>query len=476
MADEARIELGHRAAHAPGEENEMDKTETKPKLLVVEDDDDLSTQMKWGLAADYAVFLAGDRETALAVHRKERPPLVTLDLGLPPRAHEVEEGFETLAALLQEDPGAKIIVITGRDERTHALHAIARGASDYFPKPILMDELKITLRRALHIYELERENRDLQRHVDPEAFERMLGTSPCMQDVFSSIRKVATTEAPVLVMGESGSGKELVARAIHHRSERRDGPFVVINCGAIPEILLESELFGHEKGAFTGAHIQRRGRIESAHGGTLFLDEIGELPLSLQVKLLRFLQEHRIERVGGRDELLVDARVIAATNVDLKQAMAQGRFREDLYYRVGVVVVSVPALRERGDDVALLAKSFLDRFAAETKKRVAGFTPQALEALRQHAWPGNVRELDHVIERAVLMSSSSVVTAFDLALQSTPDARLSARLEEMSLEEAERLLIKKALARFEGNANRAAEALGLSRSALYRRLQKYGLS
>ena len=297
-------------------------------------------QMHWALTQDYEVFLAHDRASALHVFQAEKPIVVTLDLGLPPHPRDMEEGFQTLSAILQEKATAKVIVITGNEDREYALRAIGQGAYDFFRKPIEIDELKVILRRALHVAQLEQEHRALQQRLGCEAFETMIGSSPQMQAVFATLRKVAASDVPVLVVGESGTGKELVARALHQQSGRTAAPFVAINCGAIPETLLESELFGHEKGAFTGAHMQRKGKIESAQGGTLFLDEIGELPASLQVKLLRFLQEYQIEHIGGRKAIPVDVRVIAATNVDLKQAMAAGRFREDLYYRTHSEILS----------------------------------------------------------------------------------------------------------------------------------------
>ena len=317
-----------------------------PKLLLVDDDQDICSQMKWALAGDYELQLAHDGGGAVEALKQNHPLVIVLDLGLPPHPNSPEEGLAALSALLALDPLAKIIVVTGQSEKEHALQAISQGAYDFLCKPVEMTELKIILKRAFHVAQLERECRQLQRRSGDDSFEGMLGTSPEMQAVFGSIRKVATTEAPVLILGESGTGKEMAALAIHRKSARRDGPFVAINCGAIPETLLESELFGHEKGAFTGAHMQRKGRIETASGGTLFLDEVGEIPLLLQVKLLRFLQEQTIERVGGRTKLEIDTRVIAATNLDLKNAMTAGKFREDLFYRLAVVVIRLPSLRE----------------------------------------------------------------------------------------------------------------------------------
>jgi two-component system NtrC family response regulator len=446
----------------------------KPKLLIVEDDEELRTQMRWALSQEYNIILAGDRESAISNFRIEPPLVVTLDLGLPPQPAGVEEGFNTLADILNIDNSAKVIIITGRGEKENALRAIAQGAYDFFYKPIQVDELKVVLRRAFHISQLEREQRTLQQRLSRDTFEDMLGMCRKMQDVFSVIRKISTTEAPVLIMGESGTGKELVARAIHRLSIRKDKPFIVINCGAIPENLLESELFGHEKGAFTGAHIQRKGRIEMTEGGTLFLDEIGELPFSLQVKILRFLQEKVIERVGGREQIEVDARVIAATNRDLKEAMRDGRFREDLFFRLGVILVSLPPLREREGDVILLAKAFLERYADENRKKVKGFTNQAINAIEQYTWPGNVRELENRIKRAVIMADGRKITSADLELET-----LQPEYERMGLKEArdalEKELIIKALARNQGNVTKAAIDLEVSRPTLYDLMEKFGI-
>jgi two-component system NtrC family response regulator len=446
----------------------------KAKLLIVEDDDDLRTQLKWGLGQTYQVFLAGDRSSALGVFRKMSPAVVTLDLGLPPKPLEVEEGFLVLTEMLAHDPLCKVIVITGRDDRAHALEAIAQGAYDFLSKPVHLDELQVILKRALHVYHLEKEHRELQQQLSYQAFEHMLGSSAQMLQVFDSIRKVGTTDAPVLIVGESGTGKELTAQAIHRRSARKDKPFVVINCAAIPENLLESELFGHEKGAFTGAHVQRKGRFELARGGTLFLDEIGELSLPLQVKLLRFLQEHRIERIGGREEIAVDTRVLAATSTNLEQSLREGRFREDLYYRLAVVVISLPPLRERDGDVELLAKAFLHRYAAEHKKKVTGFTPKALRTMERHSWPGNIRELDNRIQRAVIMTGGPKLTPEDLELSSSDGRHVGLALKEAK-EALERELIQRALVSSRGNISRAAEELGISRPTLYELMEKLGI-
>jgi two-component system NtrC family response regulator len=447
---------------------------SKPKLLIVDDDEGLCTQLKWALAQDYEVFLAGDRRSGLELFSRERPSIVTLDLGLPPRVNSVDEGFSVLNDILLQDVGAKVIVVTGQEEREHALKAIDQGAYDFFCKPIQIDELRVVLGRAHYVYQLELEQRELRRRLTGESFGEMLGWSSKMQEVFAAIRKVATADVPVLVVGESGTGKELAARAIHRESARKNGPFVVINCGAIAATLLESELFGHEKGAFTGAHIQRKGRIELAQGGTLFLDEIGELSLELQVKLLRFLQERSIDRVGGRVPISIDARVIAATNIDLNEALTQGRFREDLYYRLNVVSLPLPPLRERGEDVVLLAKVILDRFAAETGKSIKGFTDEAQKAIRSHRWPGNVREMENRIRRAVVMADGPRLTPtlMELASRDFNDARRGLKEAREALE---RDLIQRSLNQHKGNVSRTATELGISRPTLYELMQKLGI-
>jgi len=447
----------------------------RPKLLIVDDDEGLCTQLKWALAQDYEVFLTGDRQSSLEVFNKERPSIVTLDLGLPPRSNSVDEGFSTLSDILSQDMGAKVIVVTGQAEREHALKAIDQGAYDFFCKPIQIDELRVVLARALHVYQLEQEQRELRLRLGNESFREMFGWSSKMQGVFALIRKVATADVPVLIIGESGTGKELAARAIHRESNRRQGPLVVINCGAIPATLLESELFGHEKGAFTGAYIQRKGRIELAQGGTLFLDEIGELSLELQVKLLRFLQEHSFERVGGRVPISIDARVIAATNIDLNQALTEGLFREDLYYRLNVVTIGMPPLRDRGDDILLLAKVLLERSAAEAGKSIKGFTEGAERAMRSYPWPGNVRELENRIKRALIMSDGQRVVPGDLELEPQHIQRGGHNLRE-AREKLEKSLIQEALGRQRGNLTRVAEDLGISRPTLYELMEKLGIS
>ena len=337
-----------------------------------------------------------------------------------------------------------------------------------------MDELKVVLKRAFHVSQLEQEQRELRQRLSGDTFEGMIGTSTKMQDVFSAIRKVATTDAPVLIRGESGTGKELVARAIHRLSIRASRPFIPINCSAIPENLIESELFGHEKGTFTGAHVQRKGRFEMAEGGTLFLDEIGDLPLTLQVKLLRFLQEKTIERVGGREQIEVDTRIVAATNRDLEEAMRKATFRDDLFYRISVINISLPPLRERSADIVLLAKAFLDRYASESRKKIKGFSSQVIEALERYTWPGNVRELENRIKRSVIMSEGKKITLEDLEMQSVAGVKENILLKD-ARENLEKELILKAIARNENNLTKAASDLGISRPTLYDLMQKLGI-
>jgi two-component system, NtrC family, response regulator len=445
----------------------------KPKLLLVDDDDEIRTQMRWALAADYEILVAAQRSTAIETYRVHRPPVVLLDLGLPPQPANPEEGLATLAELLALDRSVKVVIISGQGEKQTALRAIGAGAYDFLGKPVDIAELKVVLRRCFHVAQLEKEYDALQLQVDSGTFEGLMGGGSRMQAVFASIRKVAASEAPVLILGESGTGKEMTARAIHRLSSRRNGPFVAINCSAIPETLIEGELFGHEKGSFTGAHAQRKGRIEHAEGGTLFLDEIGEVPLPIQVKLLRFLQEQCIERIGGRQEIRVDTRVLAATNADLKQGMSNGAFREDLFYRLAVVQIVLPPLRERDEDTTLLARAFLQRFAAENGKSGLSFGPDAIRALHHHTWPGNVRELQNKIRRAVIMSDRKRISAQDLELQEGSSNGGSLR---EARERVERDVVGQALRRSGGNISAAAVELGVSRPTLYELMDKLGIA
>jgi len=452
------------------------------KLLIVDDNEDIRRQLRWGIGKEYSLFLAADGTEALELFRKHRPQVVTLDLGLPPHEDSSEEGFRCLGEMLRMAPEAKVIVITGNEGKEIAVKAVQMGAYDFYQKPINLDELKVIIKRAFHLQTLEDENRRLQSALDGCGTDAkgILGQCPEMQQVFTTIRKVASSDISVLIHGESGTGKELVARAIHAQSLRKDGPFIPINCGAIPENLLESELFGHEKGAFTGAMARVQGKVEYAHKGTLFLDEIGELPLNLQVKLLRFLQEKVIQRVGGREDITVDARIIAATNVDILQAMEAGKFREDLYYRIGVVTVTLPPLRSRGDDLMLLANFFLKRYANDLKKKMKGFSETSREYMENYGWPGNVRELENKVQRAVLMASGAVIEPDDLGFIERPMARKISNSDVTTLREArervEREMIKGAIANSKGNIAKASEELGISRPTLYDLMKKYGIS
>jgi two-component system NtrC family response regulator len=384
------------------------------------------------------------------------------------------EGLALLEGLLAIDRLTKVVVLTGNNERSSALRAIQSGAFDYIQKPVHLETLRVTLSRAAYVHQLEQENRRLQQQATQDGFQGIIGTSSQMQHLFETVRRVASSDLAVLIVGESGTGKELVARAVHRESPRRDGAFIAINCGAIPENLLESELFGHEKGSFTGAHMQRKGRIESAQGGTLFLDEIGELPLSLQVKLLRFLQEQKVERVGGRESIAVDTRIVAATNMNLTEAMQLGTFRKDLFYRLSVVQIQVPPLREREEDPVFLAQALLLKYRDQLNMRVTGLSDEAREAIRAYHWPGNVRELENRLKRAVVMAHGTTLQPSDLELsvESTPTSYLTLREARSQFEKN---LIRQALARTNGNVTRAAEELGISRQALHESMHKYGL-
>jgi two-component system, NtrC family, response regulator len=458
------------------------------KLLIVDDSDEIRKQLKWGLGQEYRVLLAESVPKALELFAAHQPKVMTLDLGLPPDAEGATEGLRCLREVLAQAPATKVIMLTGNEERQHALQAISLGAYDFYSKPIDLAELRVILARAFHLSRLEEENRRMHLAMGGVGSDLsgIFGQCPAMLEVFATLRKVASVDVPVLVLGESGTGKELVARALHGKSLRAGGAFIPINCGAIPENLLESELFGHEKGAFTGAQARVQGKVEYASGGTLFLDEIGEMPPLLQVKLLRFLQERVIQRVGGREDIAVDARIVAATNVDIQQAIGRGRFREDLYYRLGVISITLPPLRERGDDVHLLANLFLRRCSEAFGKRVRGFSSEALAALLAYPWPGNVRELENKVKRAVVMAETPLVEPQDLGL-AAPAGPVAAEqgsvkpptLAGLTLREARALVEKELISgeidRQSGNIAQAAEALGVSRPTLYDLLKKYGL-
>jgi two-component system, NtrC family, response regulator len=448
---------------------------TKTRLLIVDDDEDICTQMKWALGNDYEPLTAGDRAGALAAFTAHPPAVTLLDLGLPPHPNEPDEGLSVLSAFLGLDPLAKVIIVSGQGDKQNALRAVGAGAYDFLCKPVDMEELRLLLQRCVYVGELEQEYRALQNSARADVFEDILGASPQMQAVFDFIGKVAPTNAPVLILGESGTGKEMVAQALHRRSAQKSGPFVAINCNTIPENLLESELFGHEKGAFTGAHSQRKGHIETAAGGTLFLDEIGELPASVQVKLLRFLQEKCFQRVGGRQEIQSDARVLAATNRNLQEHVASGKFREDLYFRLAVVVVKIPPLRERGDDITLLAKAFLHSYSVEHGKPGLTFATDALRTLNLHRWAGNVRELQNRVRRAVIMAEGKRVSARDLELTDTLNSLPPQTLRE-ARESVEREMVLEALRRHKGRITPAALELGISRPTLYELMEKLGVA
>ena len=446
----------------------------RERLLIIEDDEDIRTQLTYALQDEYDVSVAGDRTRAAAAVQEAPPEIVTLDLGLPPTPDTAEEGLRALEDILAVAPEAKVIIITGNGDRANAVAAVERGAFDYHLKPVNLDDLKVVLRRASYLRQLERESEEQARQrEDSVRFTDILGSTPKMREIFGVIQRVAKTDATVLCEGESGTGKELVARAVHTHSPRKSGPFVAINCGAIPETLLESELFGHERGSFTGAHAQRKGKIEMATGGTLFLDEITEMSLPLQVKLLRFLQQREIERVGGREVIPIDVRVVAATNQSLDEALRGGRFREDLYYRLSVVTIHLPPLRERGEDVVLLANAFLRRNAQALKRKVR-FSPEALEAIVKYQWPGNIRELENKVHRAVIMATSRIIGSADLDLN--PSAVIDAlpTLRE-ARDQSERRLIVNALVRSRGNISRAARVLDISRPTFHDMLVKHSI-
>lgn len=451
------------------------------KILIVDDSPDIRQQLKWGLNEEYTVLLAGDVNEALDIFKKQEPGVVILDLGLPPYEDTSVEGFRGLAELLEHNPHVKVIMLTGNSERENALKAMRMGAYDFYPKPPVLSELKVIISRAFHLANIEEQNRSLQKTIELKSKDScgIIGQCPEMQKVFSTIKKVASSDVSVFITGESGTGKELVAQALHEAGIRKSGPFIPINCGAIPENLLESELFGHEKGAFTGAHATVQGKLQYAHKGTLFLDEIGELPFNLQVKLLRFLQEGVIQRVGGRTDIAVDTRTVCATNVDIAKAISEGLFREDLYYRISVITINLPPLRERGDDILLLANYFLRLFNDENKKKVRRFSSSALNFLKSYEWPGNVRELRNRIQRAIIMSDTTAIEAADLGCEIEPPA-LTETAPVVSLREArnkvERELIAVEIDRQNGNIVKAAEVLGVSRPTLYDLMKKHGLT
>jgi two-component system, NtrC family, response regulator len=453
-----------------------DKPSAPPRLLIIEDDPGLQAQLKWAYE-DFQVTIVGDRASALAALRAEDPPVVTLDLGLPPDPDGTSEGFAVLDEIMRIRPETKVIVASGHNAHESALEAVARGAYDFYRKPVDIEALGLIVRRALQLHRLEGENRKLASRVgsDNTVLGSLITAAPEMVRVARTIERVANTNVTVMLLGASGTGKELLARGLHEASDRRHGPFVAINCAAIPDTLLESELFGHEKGAFTGAIKTTEGKIEQAAGGTLFLDEVGDIPLQLQVKLLRFLQERVIERIGSRQSIPVDTRIVCATHQDLEAMIAAGSFREDLFYRLAEIVVRIPGLAERPGDGPLLAKAFLARFAREMNPQIKGFAPDALAAIDAWPWPGNVRELENRVKRAVIMADGKLVAAADLDLPAPdPDEPCALNLKS-AREQADRKAIRHALARSEGNISSTAKLLGISRPTLYDLLKQYDL-
>ena len=448
-------------------------TEQQKRLLVVEDDPGLQSQLRWCFE-DFEVLVAEDRESALAQLRRYEPPVVLQDLGLPPDAEGISEGLATLEETLALAPATKVIVVTGHGDQENAVKAVGLGAYDFYQKPVETEALQLIVSRAYQIFKLEQENQRLLRFESTSPLDGIVAASEKMLQICRIIEKVAPTNATSLLLGESGTGKELLARALHSLSPRADKRFVSINCAAIPENLLESELFGYERGAFTGAVKQTQGKFELADGGTLFLDEIGDMPLALQAKLLRFLQERVIERIGGREEISVDVRIVCATNRDPKTAISEGLFREDLYYRVSEITIDIPPLREREGCRLILARTLLEREAEKQNRPIKGFSQDAQSAIQNYSWPGNVREMENKIKGAVIMVEGKQVTAADLGLSDVDTAGPDLNLREVR-RQAESRAIKRALVFSAGNISRAAKMLGITRPTLYDLLEKYDI-
>jgi len=439
-------------------------------LLIVEDDPGLQKQMRWSFDG-YEIAVAGGREEALAYLRRHEPAVVTLDLGLPPDADGASEGLATLSEILALAPRTKVIVVTGNQDRANAVKAVGLGAYDFCQKPFDPEILGLIVQRAFRLHALQQENILLLQSQD-SPIQGMITADPAMLKMCRSIERVAPADATVLLLGESGTGKEVLARALHQMSPRSSKKFVAINCAAIPENLLESELFGYEKGAFTGANKQTRGKIEFADGGTFFLDEVGDLPSSLQAKILRFLQERVLERIGGREEIAVDVRIVCATHQNLKKLIEEGRFREDLFYRLSEIVFTIPPLRERPGDAVLLAQVLMHKFSRQQGRSLLGFKPDALEAIESYAWPGNVREMENYIKRAVIMAEGSQIGVEDIGLSTAVKEPVNLRQVR---DDAERKAIIKVLGRVDGNMVRAAELLGVSRPTLYDLINRHNL-
>ncbi len=445
----------------------------KESLLVVEDDQGIQSQLKWSFD-DYDVNIAGDREEAISLLRRIEPKVVTLDMGLPPDPGGTTEGLATLQQILELAPQTKVVVVTGNDDRESAVKAIGLGAYDFYLKPIDADILSLIVNRAFRVRELEDENSRLSSIEVESPLTGLIAASPQMLKICRTIEKVAPADVTTLLLGESGTGKEVLAKALHSLSPRAKQRFVAINCAAIPENLLESELFGYEKGAFTGATKQTLGKIETANQGTLFLDEIGDLPLPLQAKLLRFLQERVIERVGGRQEIPVDVRVICATHRNIKDMIQSGDFREDLYYRLSEISIAIPSVREREGDAVLLARAFIHKYAQEQGKKTPGLATDALQAVEYYSWPGNVREMENKIKRAIIMLEGSQVTAEDLELDDIESKEIPFNLRVVR-EAAERKAVLRALTYVDSNIAHAAELLGVSRPTLYDLIKKLNI-
>lgn len=441
-------------------------------LLVVEDDIGLQKQFKWGFD-QYQTIIAGDRTEAINALRRHTPSVVTLDLGLPPDSTNASEGLKALKEILQLVPSTKVIVVTGNDDRENAIKSVAMGAYDFYQKPVDLDVLTLIIDRAYQLDALEKDNIRLQQQTK-EPLAGIIASSPEMLKLSKTIEKIAPTNVSILLLGESGTGKEVLAKAIHSLSDRADNRFVAVNCAAIPENLLESELFGYEKGAFTGASKQTKGKIEYADGGTFFLDEIGDLPYPLQAKLLRFIQERTIERLGGREEISVDVRILCATHQNIQSLISEGSFREDLYYRVSEMTVNIPPLRERSGDTITIATTLLKRYATDNNKNIKGFTEEASQAIETYQWPGNIRELENKLKRAVIMSDGATITLEDLELEQSKDISAPLNLKQVR-EVAETNAIKRALTYTDNNISQTAKLLGVTRPTLYSLFSKYGI-
>lgn len=441
-------------------------------LLIVEDDPGLQKQLKWSFAS-YQTIIAGNNSEAITALRRYKPRVVTLDLGLPPDPANVSEGIKTLQEIMALAPATKVIIVTGNDDREHAINAVAMGAYDFYMKPIDIDVLNLIIDRAFKLSKLEKEHLSLKQQT-AEPLSGLITSCKKMQELCQKVEKIAPTNATTLLIGESGTGKEVLAKAIHKLSDRRDQPFVAVNCAAIPENLLESELFGYEKGAFTGAAQQTKGKIEYAHNGTFFLDEIGDLPLSLQSKLLRFLQERKIERIGGRQEIPVNVRILCATHQNLQALIDDGKFRLDLYYRISEITLNIPPLRDREGDAMTIATEFLRRFSQQHNKKIKSFSNEAAQAIENYPWPGNIRELENKIKRAVIMADDIQINFVDLELEESLEAIMPFNLKEVR-EAAETQAIKRALAHTNKNISQTAKLLGVTRPTLYSLFEKYGI-